>query len=91
MDPELRWEATQIRQSAREIRRERQKHAQDPKWAEVEDLVATPLRSLARKVRDELLRRAAKKTEIVPIDSDPVPSEFDRSVRKYYENLGVGL
>lgn len=90
MEPELRWEATQIRQAAREIRRGQGKKAADPKWAEVEDLVATPLRSLARKVRDELLRRAAKKTEIVPIDSDPVPVEFDRSVRKYYENLGVG-
>ncbi|RMF45443.1 MAG: hypothetical protein D6753_00120 [Planctomycetota bacterium] len=87
-DPELRWEATQIRQAAREIRREYKKHAADPKWSEVEELVARPLRELKRKVSDELIRRAAEKTEIVPIDRDPVPAEFSSSVEKYYENLG---
>ena len=90
IDPELRWQATQIRQSAREIRRDLQKHGVDPKWAEVEDLVAKPLRELKQKVSEELIRRAAEKTEIVPIDRDPVPAEFSRSVRKYYENLGIG-
>ncbi|MEM7557963.1 MAG: hypothetical protein AAF394_02450, partial [Planctomycetota bacterium] len=89
-DPELRWEATQIRQAAREIRRDYRKHAADPKWAEVEDLVAKPLRNLQRKVSEELLRKAAEKTEIVPIDRDPVPGEFSKSVREYYENLGIG-
>ncbi len=87
-DPELRWEATQIRQSARQIRGEFKRHAADPKWSEVEDLVARPLRDLQRKVSEELIRRAAKRTEIVPIDRDPVPAEFSRSVRQYYENLG---
>lgn len=89
-DPELRWEATQIRQAAREIRTEIQKHAADPQWTEVEDLVATPLRELQHKVAEELLRRAADRTKIVPIDRDPVPAEFSRSVREYYENLGSG-
>ena len=89
-DSQLRWEATQIRQAAREIRKDYRKHAADPKWAEVEDLVAKPLRDLQRKVSQELLRRAAEKTEIVPIDRDPVPSEFSKSVREYYENLGIG-
>ncbi len=64
------------------------KHAADPQWSEVEELIAGPLRDLKRKVADELIRRAAKKTEIVPVDRDPVPSEFSRSVREYYENLG---
>ena len=90
-DPELRWEATQIRQAARDIRRDFRKHAADPKWAEVEDLVAKPLRELQRKVSDELMRRVAEKTEIVPIDRDPVPTEFSRGVREYYERLGIGL
>ncbi|MEC8555752.1 MAG: hypothetical protein VXZ82_12160 [Planctomycetota bacterium] len=89
-DSQLRWEATQIRQAAREIRKDYRKHAADPKWAEVEDLIAKPLRDLQRKVSQELLRRAAEKTEIVPIDRDPVPSEFSKSVREYYENLGIG-
>jgi hypothetical protein len=89
-DPELRWQATQIRQAAREVRSEYNKHAADPQWSEVEDMIAAPLRDLKRKVADELIRRAAKKTEIVPVDRDPVPSEFTRSVQQYYENLGSG-
>ncbi len=72
-------------------RNKARKHAADPQWAEVEDLVARPLRTLQRKVSDELIRRAAEKSEIVPIDRDPVPSEFSRNVREYYENLGIGL
>jgi hypothetical protein len=91
VDPELRWQATQIRQAAREIRGEIKKHAADPQWAEVEELVAKPLRELQRQVSDELIRRAAERTEIVPVDRDPVPTEFSRSVKQYYENLGQGL
>ncbi|MEZ6138446.1 MAG: hypothetical protein R3C53_26485 [Pirellulaceae bacterium] len=89
-DPELRWQATQIRQAARDMRADFNRHAREPKWSEVEDLIAAPLRDLKRKVSDELIRRAAKKTEIVPVDRDPVPSEFSSSVRKYYQNLGSG-
>ncbi len=55
-----------------------------------EKLVAGPLRELQQKVSAELIRKAASKNEIVPIDRDPVPSEFSRSVRQYYENLGSG-
>ena len=90
IDPELRWQATEIRQAARDIRSEMKKHAADPKWADVEDMVAKPLRELKRKVADELVRKAAKRTEIVPLDRDPVPSEFTRGVRQYFENLGSG-
>lgn len=90
-DSELRWEATQIRQAAREFRGEFKRHAADPQWDEVEDLVAKPLRNLKRKVADELIRRAAERSQMVPIDRDPVPAEFSRSVREYYENLGRGL
>jgi hypothetical protein len=89
-DPELRWQATQIRQSAREIRADLTKHSADPKWSEVEDLIATPLRDLRQLVSEELMRRAKEKTQVVPIDRDPVPGEFTGSVRQYYENLGSG-
>ncbi len=89
-DPDLRWQATQIRQAARDLRTEAKKHAADPKWELVKELVANPLRDLERRVSEELIRRAASKNEIVPIDRDPVPSEFSRSVREYYENLGSG-
>jgi hypothetical protein len=89
-DPELRWEATQIRQRAREVRAGVNRHSAEPQWDEVEKMIAKPLRELKRKVSDELMRRAASKTEIVPVDRDPVPSVYSRSVREYYENLGSG-
>ncbi len=89
-DAELRWQTTQIRQAARDLRAEAKRHSKEPEWSLVEELIANPLRELERKVSDELIRRAASKTEIVPIDRDPVPSEFSRSVREYYENLGSG-
>ncbi len=87
-DPELRWEATQIRQRARELRTDFKRHSAEPRWSEVEDLVAQPLRDLTKAVSQELLRKVAKKTEVVPLDRDPVPPEFTRSVEQYYENLG---
>ncbi|HBE66880.1 MAG TPA: hypothetical protein DDW52_01895, partial [Planctomycetaceae bacterium] len=85
---ELRWEITQLRQRARELRGEYKRHSREPKWSEVEDMVAGPLRTLARKVSDELLRRVAEKTAVVPVDRDPVPPQFEKSVQQYYENLG---
>ncbi len=89
-DAELRWQATEIRQAARELRGELKKHAAEPQWEAVQELVASPLRELKHKVADELMRRAADKTQIVPHDRDPVPNEFSRSVRQYFENLGSG-
>ncbi len=53
-------------------------------------MVATPLRELQRKVSQELLRRAAEQTEIVPVDRDPVPNQYRDMVREYYERLGKG-
>ena len=89
-DPQLRWQATEIRQAARELRADLKKHAAAPQWSEVEELVATPLRELTRQVMDEMVRKAADKTQIVPLDRDPVPDEFSGQVREYFENLGSG-
>lgn len=89
-DPELRWQATRIRQAARNLRTEVQRGSKAPQWSDVEDLVATPLRELQRKVSQELLRRAAEQTEIVPVDRDPVPNQYRDMVREYYERLGKG-
>jgi hypothetical protein len=89
-DPDLRWEATRIRQTARQLRTDWQRTSQPPRWSDVEDLVATPLRDLQRKVSQELLRRAAEQTDIVPVDRDPVPTQYRDLVREYYERLGKG-
>jgi hypothetical protein len=89
-DPELRGQATQIRQAARELRSEIKKHAADPQWDLVNKLVAEPLRDLSKQVSDELLRKAGDRNSLVPIDRDPVPGQYSESVRRYYENLGIG-
>ncbi len=89
-DPQLRSEATRIRQAARELRSEVKKHAAEPQWDLVKELVADPLRELSQQVSQELLRKVGDKNSLVPIDKDPVPGRFNDSVRRYYENLGSG-
>ena len=56
----------------------------------MEELVATPLRELKKRVSDELMRRSAEKNAVVPLDRDPVPSQYQDAVRTYYERLGSG-
>lgn len=89
-DPDMQSQVARIREAARDIRREARKHAADPQWALVERLVANPLRDLRVKVQEELLRKTAEKNSLVPIDRDPVPSEFEKAQQRYYENLGSG-
>ena len=89
-DPELRAEAARIREQAREFRRDFRRHSEEPKWNLIKELVSRPLRELRQNVSAELMRRAAEKNAIVPIDKDPVPKQFAEQVRRYYENLGIG-
>lgn len=89
-DPELRAEAARIRERARAFRQEYKRHSEEPKWDLIRDMVARPLRELRQEVSEELLRRAAEKNELVPIDRDPVPEQFVEQVRRYYESLGSG-
>ncbi|MCG8650959.1 MAG: hypothetical protein MI861_14060, partial [Pirellulales bacterium] len=89
-DPELRSRAARIRDRARDVRVDFKRHSKTPQWDLVEEMIAQPLRELRRDVAEELLRRSAEKHAQVPIDRDPVPSEFADAVREYYENLGSG-
>lgn len=89
-DPDLQSQVARIREAARDIRREARKHASTPQWSLVEKLVANPLREMRVKLQEELLRRTAEKNSLVPIDRDPVPTEFEKAQQKYYENLGSG-
>ncbi|TWU51176.1 hypothetical protein [Rubripirellula reticaptiva] len=88
--PELRSQAAQIRDRAREIRTDLKRNSKEPEWDMVEELIATPLRELKRNVSEELMRRSAEKNADVPIDRDPVPTQFTDAVRRYYERLGSG-
>ena len=87
-DPELRAEAARIREEARNFRRDFIRNSEEPKWDLIKELVTNPIRSLRQDVSAELMRRAAEKNAIVPIDKDPVPQQFTEQVRRYYENLG---
>ncbi len=88
-DPDLRAEATRIREEARTIRGEARRHSQPPNWNLVEMKVLRPLFELQDRVHEELLRQSEQQS-LVPIDRDPVPPEFEDAVRQYYEQLGRG-
>ncbi len=89
-DPKLRAEAAGIRDRARGFRQEYTRQSEEPQWDLVRELVAVPLEELRVKVSQELMRRSAKRNEVVPIDRDPVPKQFTRQVEEYYEQLGLG-
>jgi hypothetical protein len=88
-DPQLRAEASRIREEARTIRGEVRRHSQPPNWELVDMKVLKPLVELQDRVHEELLRQTDQKS-LVPIDRDPVPPEFEDAVRQYYEQLGRG-
>ena len=87
---ELRSRAARIRDRAKEVRVEVKRNSKNPQWRLVEEMIAVPLRELRRDMQEELLRQSAEKNALVPIDRDPVPSEFTEAVQKYYESLGSG-
>jgi len=88
-DPELRAEAARIRERARSLRAEAQRHSAEPNWELVQVQVAGPLVQLRDRVSEELLRRTSQQA-IVPLDRDPVPPQFTEKTRRYYERLGSG-
>ena len=88
-DPQLRGEAARIRERARAIRTEAQRHSAVPQWDLVRDQLLTPLTELEKKVGEEVLRRSSKKA-LVPLDRDPVPPEYTEKTNRYYEQLGSG-
>ena len=88
-DPGLRAEAARIRDRARGIRIEQKRHSKAPQWDVVRESIVKPLNELRKQVDEELQRRESKDSR-VPIDRDPVPSEYTEKVRKYYERLGKG-
>ena len=89
-DPDLRAEASRIREQARELRKEmKERHSADPNWDLVKLKVAKPLAELKDRVAEEIMRRGSKDA-LVPLDRDPVPVEYQDAVRRYYERLGSG-
>ena len=89
-DAELSTRAAQIRDRARQLRRESHRKSRSPQWSLVEELVATPLEELRKDVDQELARRSGQNQSLVPIDRDPVPELYRQRVQEYYERLGTG-
>ncbi|MFN0056075.1 MAG: DUF4175 family protein [Planctomycetales bacterium] len=88
-DPELRAEAARIRERARSVRGDMQRHSKPPQWPLVRSQIAEPLAELMKQVSEELLRRNSKQMA-VPLDRDPVPPRYSERSRQYYERLGSG-
>ena len=86
-DPQLRGEAARIRERVRDAREEFKRHAKEPDWNKLKDLVSQPLNELRNRVSEEVKRRESPDS-LVPIDRDPVPPEFTEGVKRYYERLG---
>jgi hypothetical protein len=85
--PELRNELSEVRQSARDIRRENKENGKSPKWDLVYMQILKPLTEINKRLEQELTLRQPKR-EMVPVDHDPVPEEYSELVRRYYERLG---
>ena len=90
IDPARKADVARIREAAREMRVEYKRHAKEPQWDLVRKLIANPLQELRSEVNEELMRLAAERNELVPIDRDPVPSQYQKQLDRYYENLGRG-
>lgn len=88
-DPELRSETARIRDRARGVRMDLKRHSQTPNWDVVASDILQPLVELRDRVLEEARRRQGEQ-DLVPIDRDPVPAEFQEQVRRYYERLGRG-
>ena len=88
-DPELRAEASRIREKAKEVRKDFKRHSKDPNWNLVEMEIAEPLSELQKRLTEELIRKS-NRDAIVPLDNDPVPVQYKSAVEKYFRNLGTG-
>jgi hypothetical protein len=88
-DPEWRAEAARIRDRVRGAREDVRRHAKEPDWNQLQNLVTRPINELRQRIGEELRRRESPDA-LVPIDRDPVPPQFAEGVRRYYERLGSG-
>jgi hypothetical protein len=86
----MKADAARIREAAREMRIDYARHSKDPQWPLVRKLVVQPLDQLREKVQEALLRSSAERNAIVPVDRDPLPSNYQQQLDQYYENLGSG-
>ena len=85
--PELRNQVSEVRQSARDIRRENKENGKPPKWDMVDMKILRPMTEINKRLEEELSLRQPKR-ELIPVDHEPVPAQYSELVRRYYERLG---
>ncbi|GIX04893.1 MAG: hypothetical protein KatS3mg114_0762 [Planctomycetaceae bacterium] len=85
-DPELQAEVARLREQARSLRADFQRHSVTPNWELVRTTLYQPLQQLQHVLSEEVARREDPE-RLVPIDRDPVPSRYRELVRQYYERL----
>ncbi|MED5381125.1 MAG: hypothetical protein VYC47_01040, partial [Verrucomicrobiota bacterium] len=85
--PELRNQVSEVRQSARDIRRDNKENGKPPKWDLVDMQILRPMTEINKRLEQELSLRQPKR-ELVPVDHEPVPAQYSELVRRYYERLG---
>jgi hypothetical protein len=85
--PDLSTQVAQIRDRARALRLTFRRDGTKPDWAVVTEQIGRPLAEVRARVDEELLKRTSKEA-LVPLDRDPVPSQYSERVRRYYEQLG---
>jgi hypothetical protein len=86
-DPGLQAEVSRIREQARSLRAESQRHSEAPNWDLVRTSLHAPLLELQKRLGEEVAKRESDEA-LVPIDRDPVPERFKGLVQRYYERLG---
>ncbi|MBN1845936.1 MAG: hypothetical protein JW810_09650 [Sedimentisphaerales bacterium] len=87
--PEWQGELARIRQNARQVRTDLQRHGKQPQWDLLRDQIIDPLVDLHRRLGEELALLESD-DRLVPIDRDPVPQRYSELVRSYYERLAGG-
>ncbi len=85
--PDLSAQVAAIRDRARALRLAYNRNGAKPDWAQVTEQISKPLAEVRNRVDEELLKRTSKEA-LVPLDRDPVPSQYSERVRRYYEQLG---
>ena len=89
MIPSCDRACARVRDRVRGEREEIKRHAREPDWNKLKELVVEPLAELRQRIAEEVRRRESPDA-LVPIDRDPVPPQFAEGVRRYYERLGSG-
>jgi len=85
--PDLRDNVAKARERARLARQDFKRDRKKPDWAVLQLQVMKPLTEVRDRIADELARRESKEA-LVPLDRDPVPSNYSELVKRYYEELG---